>query len=144
MININLISTGESEITIGQLQCAVYDYYLSVYQVASDTDKMYGTNILEPTHMYTYATDMVTCLIFDNISMYIDKYIDSMLNKSCKGNVQAYFEMILSTMVMSKFFAELGQDIESRLCSRWHTKLLFDVYSDYVTEEEISNIWRLR
>ena len=67
-----------------------------------------------------------------------------MLKKHCKGNKQAYLEMILSTKVMRKLFAELGLSDESKLCGHWHTKLFFDIYNEYVTDDEIADMWRLR
>ena len=132
------------EMTIGQLQNAVYNYYTKVYENASDYDRIMGTNILEPINKYTFAEDMVVCLMFEDIAQQIDNYIKKMLKRHCKGNKQAYFEMILSTNVMSKLFAELGKNNESLLCGHWHTKLFFDIYNEYVTDEEISDMWRLR
>ena len=130
--------------TIGQLQYSIYEYYLDVYKNARDNDKKNGTNVLQSTNKYTFASDMVVCLMFEDVSIQIDKYINSMLRKRCRGNKQGYFEMILSTMVMGQILAELGKDEESKLCIHWHAKLLYEVYDKYVTDEEISNIWRLR
>lgn len=129
---------------VGQLHNAVYNYYIDVYENASGLDRVMGTNILEPTNKYTFAEDMVVCLMFENIALEIDNYIKKMLKKHCKGNKQAYFEMILSTNVMSKLFAELGLSDESKLCEHWHTKLFFYIYNEYVTDDEIADMWRLR
>jgi hypothetical protein len=45
---------------------------------------------------------------------------------------------------MSKLFAELGLSDESKLCGHWHTKLFFYIYNEYVTDDEIADMWRLR
>lgn len=73
------------EMTIGQVQNAVYNYYTKVYENASDYDRVLGTNLLEPTNKYTFAEDMVVCLMFEDIAQQIDNYIKKNVKKTLQG-----------------------------------------------------------
>lgn len=63
-----------------------------------------------------------------------------------KGKKQAYYEMVLSTMVMSNLFYEWGYEDLSKVCSDWYLTLFYDedfIYK-YITEDEIAEMWHLR
>lgn len=117
--------------------------YYKVYRNWRDYDKQTYTDCLEDENKYSFAYDMVTYMGNTNE---LNKYIERMLNRHCKGNKQGYYEMILSTMTMANLFNSWGADKESVVCSDWYSTLFFDedtIYQ-YVTEDEISDLWGLR
>ena len=132
-----------------ELRNSVYGIYLSVYNNWKNTDRQYNgdEHILDEENHFTFADDMVVYLTNPKTAeAEIDNYIKRMLSRFCKKNKQAYYEMILSTMVMSNVFFELGYENLSELCADWYSKLFYDeefIYK-YITEEEISEMWRLR
>lgn len=117
-----------------------YNAYLSVYKIWRDYDKQTYTDSLEDENRYSFADDMVVYMGDINE---LNKYIERMLDRHCKGDKQAYFEMILSTMTMANVFADWGADKESELCGKWYRKLFYRDYTKYITEEEISDLWGL-
>lgn len=120
-----------------------YNGYLNVYADWKFYDKQTNTNCLENENKYTFASDMV---IYMGNPKELKKYIERMLNVHCKNNKQAYFEMILSTITMANRFNAWGADKESKICSDYYSALFFNenTYTKYVTEDEISDLWRLR
>ena len=120
-----------------------YNTYLGVYANWKSFDKLMQTNCLAEENKYTFADDMV---IYMGNTTELKNYIERMLNRFCKNNKQAYFEMILSTMTMANLFCAWGANKESKICSRYNTDLLFDkdTYSKYITEDELSDFWVLR
>lgn len=124
------------------LATADYNYY-NVYKNWRNYDKLTETNCLEDNNRYSFAYDMA---VYIGNTNELEKYIERMLNRHCKKNKQGYYEMILSTMLMANLFNAWGADKESEVCSDWYSGLFFneDTIYKYITEEEISDLWRLR
>ena len=120
-----------------------YNTYLNVYANWEKWDKHTHTDCLAEENKYTFADDMV---IYMGNPNELEKYIERMLKRFCKNNKQAYFEMILSTMTMANLFYEWGANKESEICSYYYSALFFDenTYSKYITENELSDLLRLR
>ena len=120
-----------------------YNTYLGVYANWKSYDKLTKTYCLAEENKYTFADDMV---IYMGNTTELKNYIERMLNRFCKNNKQAYFEMILSTMTMANLFCAWGANKESKICSDYYNKLFFneDTYSKYITKDEISELQSLR
>mgnify|MGYP007022360117 CR=1 FL=1 len=135
------------KVSLGTLQQKAYCGYQSVYKGWVEYDKLTKTDCLSNESRYTFAYDMVVYLCNPNTAeTEIDNYIKRQLNNHCKHNKQAYYELILSTMVMSNLFYEWGWENLSALCADWYDNLFFeeDTIYKYITEEEISDLWGLR
>lgn len=126
----------------GLIAIADNEYY-KVYKNWKNYDKLTNTNCLNDDNRYSFAYDMVAYL---GNTDELNKYIERMLKRHCKKNKQGYYEMILSCMTMANVFNAWGADKESEVCSSWYSKLFFneDTIYQYITEEEISDLWRLR
>lgn len=134
-------------VSLGTLQQKAYNVYLNVYANWEKYDKLTGTDCMAKENRYTFADDMVVYLCNpETAETEIDKYIKRMLNNHCKHKKQAYYELILSTMVMSNLFYEWGWENLSALCSDWYNKLFFneETIYQYITEDEIKDLWGLR
>lgn len=120
-----------------------YNTYLNVYANWEKWDKHTHTDCLAEENKYTFADDMV---IYMGNPNELEKYIKRMLSRFCKGNKQAYFEMILSTMTMANLFYSWGAEEESEICTEYYSNLFFneDIYTKYITEDELSDLWGLR
>lgn len=133
--------------TLFEAQTKAYSTYQSVYKNWEQYDKLTTTCCLRNESQYTFADDMVVYLLNPNTAKQeIDKYIKRALRTHCKKKPQAYYELILSTMVMSNLFFEWGYNDLSEVCSDWYHTLFYDeefIYK-YITEEEISKLWGLR
>lgn len=117
--------------------------YYNVYKNWRNYDKLTETNCLEDNNRYSFAYDIAAYMGNTNE---LEKYIKRMLSRFCKKNKQGYYEMILSCMLMANLFYAWGANKESEICSDWYSKLFFDeetIYQ-YITEEEISELWGLR
>ena len=133
--------------TLFELQSKTYSEYLNVYAVWRETDKHYSINCLQDRNYYTFADDMIVYLMnVKTAETEIDKYIKRMLRTHCKNNKQGYFEMIISTLLMTNIFNKIGLSDLSNLCADWHQKLFFDedTIKKYIKIEEIEDMWRLR
>lgn len=117
--------------------------YVAVYDNWRSFDKLTDTNCLNDKHGYTFAELMTLYIGFPKD---LDKFMKSTLKEYCKGNKQAYFEMILSCMTMANVFHEWGYDDVGKVCSEWYHKLFYNksTYTKYITEDELSDLWRLR
>jgi hypothetical protein len=75
----------------------------------------------------------------------VDRYINRMLKQYCKNNKQAYYEMIMSVLCMLEIYNYLQQEDEIKFFRNWQYKLQYDenFYKPYITEEEMSDYWRL-
>ena len=93
------------------------------------------------TNCYTFATDMA--LYYDKKD--VDRYINRMLKQYCKNKKQAYYEMIMSVLCMLEIYNYLQQEDEIKFFRNWQYKLQYDenFYKSYITEEEMSDYWRL-
>lgn len=112
-----------------------------------ETDKKYGLNCLQDRNYYTFADDMIVYLMNKKTAKTeIDKYIKRMLRTHCKNNKQGYFEMIISTLLMTNIFNKIGRNDLSNLCEDWHQKLFFDddTIKKFIKMDEIEDMWRLR
>lgn len=117
--------------------------YYKVYKNWKNYDKLTNTNCLDDDNRYSFAYDMVA--YYGNTDD-LNKYIERMLRKHCKKNKQGYYEMILATMTMANVFNSWGATEESEVCSSWYSELFFneDTIYQYITEDEISDLWGLR
>lgn len=133
--------------TLFDLQGIAYGTYLSVYENWQKWGEHIGHPCLNKENGYTFADDMVVYLLNPKTAgAEIDKYIKRALKTFCKGKKQAYYELILSTMVMSNLFYEWGYEDLSKVCSDWYLTLFYDedfIYK-YITEDEIAEMWHLR
>lgn len=128
--------------TISLIKTA-YSTYLNVYKQWRNYDRQTYTDCLEDENKYTFANDMV---VYMGNPKELENYIERMLERFCKNNKQAYFEMILSTMTMANLFHSWGAKEEWEICSEWNNKIFFNdkIYTKYITEEELSDMWSLR
>ena len=132
---------------VNELEQIAYSAYIKTYANWENYDKLTKVGCLTSRNYFTFASDMVTYLVNRNTAKSeIDSYIKRMLNRFCKRSKQAYYEMILSTMLMANLFNEWEMDDLGQLCNDWYMKLFYDekVYKQYITEDEISDLWGLR
>jgi hypothetical protein len=75
----------------------------------------------------------------------VDRYINRMLKQYCKNNKQAYYEMIMSVLCILEIYNYLQKEDEIKFFRNWQYKLQYDenFYKSYITEEEMSDYWRL-
>lgn len=135
------------KISAFQLQVAVEDMYYNIYKNTVKTEKkFYGENILDIDSHFTFAEDIVLCLMSDNPKQEIDLYINKMLNRFCKGCIQAYYEMLLSVSLMGTVFYDCEMLDLSKCCVQWFAKLAYDedFYHKYISDENIERFWTLR
>lgn len=143
-----LMTGAQENHQLDKLQQNAYSAYQSTYRKWERYDKQIGMSCLSQDNRYTFADDMVSYLsdYSSTAANEIDSYIKRMLKRFCKHNKQAYYELIISTMLMANLFNEWGYEKESQVCSDWYYDLFFNeqTYSQYITEQEISDFYRLR
>ena len=136
-----------NNMNVFELQMTVAGMYYNSYKRTLEAEKMiYGTNALGSDNCFTFAEDMVLCLMDDDPCRGIDGYVNTMLNRFCKGGMQAYYEMILSLSLLSSVFNEMGATNLYKCCTRWYAKLFYneDFYPQYISDDNIERLWRLR
>jgi hypothetical protein len=119
-----------------------YGNFADIYNEAKAYSKHIGQpNMFNETNSYTFATDMV--FYCDNKEL--DAYIKRMLKRYCKNNKQAYYEMIMSVLCMLEIYNYLEREDKIMFFRNWQYKLQYDedFYKPYITEEEMSEYWRL-
>ena len=129
------------------LQMAVRELYRINYQNILETEKRYyGENTLSPESSFVFAQEMAFCFMSKNPKREIDSYIQEMLDKFCKENVQAYYEMLLSVSLVASVFYDSEKLDLSKHFAQWFATLAYDenFYSKYVTDENIERFWTLR
>jgi hypothetical protein len=118
-----------------------YGNFANIYNEVKAYSKHIGLDVFDAESRYTFATDMA----FYSSTKEIDAYINRMLNRYCKKNKQAYYEMIMSVLCMLEIYNYLQQEDEIKFFRNWQYKLQYDenFYKSYITEEEMSDYWRL-
>lgn len=97
---------------------------------------------------YSFVGDMFRNIGGDNTQL--NDYINQMLETHCKNNWQAYFEMMLSCMVMETVFSSKTHDFKSiteqfDFFKDWRKKMVEPngIYSQYVSDKDMETYWRL-
>ena len=77
-----------NNMNVFELQMTVADMYYNSYKRTLETEKMiYGTNALGSDNCFTFAEDMVLCLMDDNPCREIDNYVSTILEAINKYNM---------------------------------------------------------
>lgn len=118
-----------------------YGNFANIYNEAKAYSKHIGLNMFDAESSYTFATDMVLY----SSTKEIDAYINRMLNRYCKKNKQAYYEMIMSVLCMLEIYNYLQDEEMIMFFRNWQYKLQYseEFYKPYITESEMSDYWRL-
>lgn len=134
-------TTADKFLLPNEMFAIAYDNFADIYNEAKAYSKYLGLNMFEEKSSYSFATDMA--LYYDEKD--VDRYINRMLKQYCKNNKQAYYEMIMSVLCMLEIYHYLQQEDEIKFFRNWQYKLQYDenFYKPYITEEEMSDYWRL-
>jgi hypothetical protein len=135
-------TTAHKFLLPNEMFAIAYGNFADIYNEAKAYSKHIGQpNMFNETNSYTFATDMA--LYYDKKD--VDRYINRMLKQYCKNKKQAYYEMIMSVLCMLEIYNYLQQEDEIKFFRNWQYKLQYDenFYKSYITEEEMSDYWRL-
>lgn len=134
-------TTAHKFLLPNEMFAIAYGNFADIYNEAKAYSKHIGLNMFEEKSSYSFATDMA--LYYDKKD--VDRYINRMLKQYCKNDKQAYYEMIMSVLCMLEIYNYLQKEDEIKFFRNWQYKLQYDenFYKSYITEEEMSDYWRL-